>query len=206
MNYEIGNLRTYVRYYAGMDKKRCNKCGVVKPLTEFYRTPGMRDGHRNDCKACNLAAKAARYRANPGPAKDRAKRWAREHADLVAARRREYHVSGKKRVANRKSHLKRTFGISPEDYDRLLAQQGGVCRICTRPPRQDISLHVDHDHESGRIRGLLCFRCNNALGDFDDDPALLRAAATYLEGPPVREPELERRLQELKRLVAGGTR
>jgi hypothetical protein len=63
----------------------------------------------------------------------------------------------------------------------MLAEQGGGCGICRKPPREDISLHVDHDHITGRIRGLLCFTCNNALGDFEDDASLLRSAVTYVE-------------------------
>ena len=99
---------------------------------------------------------------------------------------------------NRDGHLRRKFGITLEDYEELLARQGGVCAVCSREPTPGISLHVDHDHETGRIRGLLCFRCNNALGDLEDDPALLRAAARYL-GPAVpRDPAIGRRLEELR--------
>ena len=67
-----------------------------------------------------------------------------------------------------------------EQYDTMLEAQDGGCSICGRPPRDDISLHVDHDHSTGEIRGILCFRCNNALADFQEDTGLLRNAIGYL--------------------------
>src|SRR5688572_9957760 len=148
--------------------KRCRMCGVEKPLSDFYRMAGMRDGHRNECKRCGLDAKAARHRANPQPGRERARQWKIDNPEREAARQRAYRESGKAAISNRKSYLKRKYGITVEQYDELLAAQGGVCAICTSPPRDDISLHVDHDHETGERRGLLCFRCNNALGDFGD--------------------------------------
>ena len=71
----------------------------------------------------------------------------------------------------------------------MLVAQRGVCAICERPPTDGISLHVDHDHATGARRKLLCFRCNNSLGDLEDDPDLLRRAAAYLDAhdPEVRE-------------------
>lgn len=84
-----------------------------------------------------------------------------------------------------------------EDYDRMLAAQGGGCAICGRPPRDDISLHVDHDHETERIRGLLCFPCNNTLGDFNDDPVRLYAAANYLARDPEADALIRQRAHEL---------
>jgi hypothetical protein len=72
------------------------------------------------------------------------------------------------------------YGITLEQYDEMLVAQGGVCAVCKREPRDDISLHVDHDHATGVIRGLLCFRCNNSLGDLGDDPEVMQAAALYL--------------------------
>ena len=77
------------------------------------------------------------------------------------------------------AHLRRTFGITQADYQALLARQGGGCGICGRKPGK-ISLHVDHDHETGEIRGLLCVGCNNALGQLHDDPVLLCRAADYV--------------------------
>ncbi|HEX2040479.1 MAG TPA: endonuclease domain-containing protein, partial [Acidimicrobiales bacterium] len=62
----------------------------------------------------------------------------------------------------------------------------GRCAICKRKPTKGISLHVDHEHRTRRVRGLLCFRCNNALGDFGDRSDLLVAALDYLTPPPTR--------------------
>ena len=157
-------------------EKVCSKCGVTKPLSEYYRDPACRDGHRPDCKVCNRAAQKARREANPDPGRARAREWQRRNRDRYRANQQSYAESGRKRVADRKSYLKRTYGISVEEYDEMLAAQDGVCAICGRRPRDDISLHVDHCHVTGRLRGLLCFRCNNGLGDFGHDPALLQAA------------------------------
>ncbi len=117
----------------------------------------------------------------------------------VAERHRQYREDGRKRVSDRKSHLKRKYGLTIEQYDGLLAEQGGGCAICSRKPRPDISLHVDHDHETGQVRGILCFRCNNALGDFDDDPPLLQQALGYLVSyqAPDETAAARRRLSEL---------
>jgi Recombination endonuclease VII len=71
----------------------------------------------------------------------------------------------------------RTYGMSVENLDAMLAAQHGVCAICQTAP----AAHVDHDHQSGRVRGLLCFRCNAAIGQLDDDPLVLRRAARYVE-------------------------
>jgi hypothetical protein len=58
-----------------------------------------------------------------------------------------------------------------------------VCAICKAPPNDVISLHVDHEHGTGRVRGCLCVKCNNAIGLFDEDPALFAAAVRYLTRP-----------------------
>ncbi len=83
----------------------------------------------------------------------------------------------------------------------MLAEQDGGCAICGRPPRNDIALHVDHEHGTGRIRGLLCFRCNNALGDFEDDHTRLGAALAYL-GPVPKDDATVARLAALVRQPA----
>jgi hypothetical protein len=161
--------------------KSCRICGLTKPLDEFYRVRGARDGHRNDCKVCNLAARQARYRADPEPARARTRAWQIANRERYAARQREYLESGKKKVSDRKSHLKRKYGLTLEQYDAMLEAQGGVCAICRQPRPEERTLHVDHDHTTGAVRGLLCFTCNNALGDFRDSADLFHAAAAYLE-------------------------
>lgn len=158
--------------------KRCIKCGTVKPLSDFYKASGTRDGRRNDCKPCNLATQAARL--DPEANRERARQWRRANPERAARRQHEYSAAGRKRISDRKSYLKRKFGITPDQYDSMLAAQGNACALCGRPPNGKVALHVDHDHSTGRIRGILCFKCNNALGDFDDDPDLLMAAAMYL--------------------------
>jgi Recombination endonuclease VII len=154
--------------------KRCKICGVLKPLEEFYRASGARDGYRSDCKVCNLARKKIWYADNREIVIAKVKKWQRENRDRHNATQREY----------RSTHQ--------AEYDELLARQGGGCGICGRAPGK-ISLHVDHDHETGEIRGLLCVGCNNALGQFHDDPHLLNLAADYVScdvRPFVHELEL----------------
>ena len=75
--------------------------------------------------------------------------------------------------------IKQVFGLSKEDYERMLAIQGSVCAICKQ--KDNRRLAVDHDHKTGRIRGLLCKRCNLTLGRFEDRPDLFLNAAIYLE-------------------------
>lgn len=82
-------------------------------------------------------------------------------------------------------HRMRTYGLSPEQFKRLLDEQGGVCAVCGSGFDESTRLTkcvVDHDHETDEVRGLLCWACNIGLGSFLDDPARLRAAADYLEG------------------------
>ena len=159
--------------------KRCKRCGLVKPLDDFYRSPGMRDGHRNDCKPCNLEEKRQRYRADPAAAKARGKRWQQENPDRLNAYRRARRLEPEVKRRERSGHLMRKFGITIEQYELMLEAQGGICAICGRTPRE-ISLHVDHDHSSGQIRALLCFPCNNALADLQEDPRVVANALGYL--------------------------
>jgi hypothetical protein len=79
--------------------------------------------------------------------------------------------------------IKRAYGIEVNDRERILKQQGGKCAICGAPEGTGRErLHIDHDHDNGRIRGLLCSRCNTGLGYFADNKDRLAAAIDYLRG------------------------
>lgn len=91
-----------------------------------------------------------------------------------AAKPRHYDPDRKK-----DEHLRSLYGITLEEYNEKLASQNGVCAICKRPPSVR-KLHVDHDHITGQVRGLLCHTCNFLLGNCNDDIALLQSAMEYL--------------------------
>ena len=77
--------------------------------------------------------------------------------------------------------MRLSYGLTPEDYDALAESQGGRCAICGGGPNGPGSrLHVDHCHDSQRVRGLLCAKCNTAVGLLDNDPARAEALASYL--------------------------
>ncbi|RMI38729.1 hypothetical protein EBO15_31965 [Actinomadura harenae] len=94
------------------------------------------------------------------------------HTKVCAENRVLNHGSGRNYL------LKLRYGITEQEADAILAAQGGVCVICLRQP----AAHVDHDHVIGRVRGMLCFKCNNGLGQFEDEVWRLEDAADYLEG------------------------
>jgi hypothetical protein len=78
----------------------------------------------------------------------------------------------------RRYHLRRRYGIEPEQFDALVVRQGGVCAVCEEAE----PTHLDHNHATGEIRGALCVPCNNGLGLFRDNPGRLQRAAAYLRG------------------------
>lgn len=104
----------------------------------------------------------------------------------------EFRAKALERARNNKRKAK--FGIGNAEVAELLDGQDGVCMICMSPlvlyaaTERHKAAHVDHDHKSGQIRGILCNNCNNGLGRFKDDPDLLRAAVWYLTRLPL-EPE-----------------
>lgn len=83
-------------------------------------------------------------------------------------------------ASSRRRDLRR-YGLTPEQYDELAEAQGFVCALCFEACPTGKQLAVDHDHASGRVRGLLCRTCNAGLGSLKDSPELLRRAADYLD-------------------------
>lgn len=89
-----------------------------------------------------------------------------------------------KKERAREGHLRRTYGIGIQEYDKMLTDQGGRCFICQRPEEVfSTRLAVDHDHNTGEIRGLLCSHCNHRVIGRHRNPEILLRAGTYLTPP-----------------------
>lgn len=130
--------------------KVCPKCGTTKLREDFYTKS---DGRPTSwCKTCTKVQAAS---------------WEQDNYEA-------------KQQRDRARRFRDKYGITLEDYDHMLEEQGEVCAIC-REPCSLGALCVDHDHETGAVRGLLCRSCNGGLGLFKDDRGLLGAASKYLE-------------------------
>lgn len=143
-------------------EKECRQCGEIKPLTQFSVSRQGKRGPvlRSNCKSC---------------ASTRAMKWFNDNRERADTNRRAWHIQ-------------KLYGITVERYDEILASQGGVCAICGQASRQThgttgttFSLSVDHCHDSGRVRGILCNDCNRAIGLLGDNIELLERAIRYLK-------------------------
>ena len=188
-----------------MESKFCRDCGGDRPLTEFTKNRNSRDGYAFYCRDhARRRHETSRDRRRGSPTKRHPRgivvpeghKWCPDCGQVLpfssfgrnaasqtgrtsyckpchnARGRRAKELVGGERTY----HLRRRYGITGEEADAMLAEQGGVCAICEVAP----AVHVDHDHATGAVRALLCFNCNGGLGQFKDDPALLRAAAEYV--------------------------
>ena len=137
--------------------KTCSRCNVGRTDNEYGKRLGRKYGTNSWCKPCRAASTKA-WRDNLSPEK--------------------------RREMCRRENLSR-HGITPQEFDEMLSQQDGCCAICggisAGGGNDRGNMHVDHCHESGKIRGLLCHSCNTGLGLFRDDPSTLRQAIESLE-------------------------
>lgn len=180
--------------------KRCPTCGIGKEITEFHKNKTHADGHASECKLC-VALRVKKWReSNIDYVKVSAKARYEKNIDAQRQRARERHHANKDRAkergaawreANRESikakkRLEAT-GFTEACFSKALLLQKGSCAICgvklgALPRRQ---IHADHDHKSGKPRGVLCHHCNCGIGHLKDSAALLQAAITYLNSPPL---------------------
>ena len=160
--------------------RRCRVCNEEKPITEFRKAE---HGNRaKNCKAC-AAANLRKWREQN---KEHVAQYTRKYQSRpeYLARHREYnrkrHYDMTVRERHRDNYLRRTFGITLDEYNQMLAEQDGRCAICRATCKSGRQLAVDHCHETGVVRGLLCMNCNRVLGWMDDDADRLMAAAAYV--------------------------
>lgn len=132
--------------------RTCKVCNTSKKLEDYGSTPAG-PNRRLICKACDYQRVLARKNADPE----------------------------KHKIYHRYAVLKNKYGITQEHYEKLVSEQKGLCKICNQPEASGRWLSVDHCHNSMEIRGLLCHRCNTAIGMFNENVDALASAIKYLE-------------------------
>jgi hypothetical protein len=185
--------------------KQCCRCGAVKPLNHFYRAASATDGRQAACKDCHRES-ARSYRDRMKAANDarpfdptarkRCPSCGEERAATAFHRNRTSkdglhwvckacNQGGPYSPEQEQRRRFRRYAITPEEVQALLIVQQRACAICVRP-FVATEYHVDHCHDSGEVRGLLCSVCNSGLGLLGDDASRLRAGIRYLDEPPIR--------------------
>lgn len=179
-----GNLFYYVDepppvYDPAVTEKACSKCKIVKPRSEF----GVRNINKNkllsQCKPCTRQTNWEYEQRHPGRVKQRRTDWNAANADKKRAHSRKWYKDHPE--AQLKKSL-RAFGLTPEEFVKRLDEQEHKCAICrSSDPGSNRRFRVDHDHDTGKVRGLLCHKCNVALGLFSDSVQVMKTAINYLE-------------------------
>lgn len=171
----------------------CSRCQQWLKRVAFASNKSMRSGLQAYCRECSARYYEARQRAKgkvPRPRIEVPSGYKRcpdcgevkPHTEWDKNTRQPSGLAPYckpcRSARNRESYFRRTYGLSEADLQAMLAAQHHLCVICLTKRAE----HVDHDHETGRVRGILCFACNAALGQMRDQPDALRRAADYLEG------------------------
>jgi hypothetical protein len=183
-----------------MKTKKCKLCKKRKPINNFPLNKRFRHGFSSICILCSKTIKEETNKKKI----DYLKNWYLQNKEKILLRNKkryelkkeeirikgkEYRLKNKEKVAKQKRNgkLKYCYGITLDQYNQMLEAQKGVCAICglletRKSSNGSYTLSVDHDHKTGKIRGLLCHRCNNCLGTLKDDVYILQSAINYLNG------------------------
>ena len=153
--------------------KKCICCKEVKSEESFEKKVKNPDGLSGNCRSCLKVKRAVRRKLKLDADPD--------HYKKACKRIRVNRVMSDPYYYRRKM-IRQKYGLTLEQYDELLIETGGKCTIC-KVKQSDLTkpLFVDHDHVTGKVRGLLCIKCNTAIGFFKDNPILLKRAINYLK-------------------------
>ncbi len=160
------------KYSGGM--KICSSCELYHPIELFGKDKNSSDGLTYSCKESKNKYYRDKAKQNPEIYKKRNANY-KEY-------RKNYYNKPENKLKYKNQTLKNTFGISLDEFNKLLEKQNGVCAICFKPEstKRNKTLAVDHDHKTGKIRGLLCSHCNRGLGLLKDSPEIIMEAIKYL--------------------------
>jgi len=156
--------------------KKCSKCEKEKPLVQFVRDARRASGRGAHCISCNRILSASWHSKNREASREKSREWRLANPEKAREKSRRYAARHPEAVHS--AWLKTKYGITLDDYNALSEKQDGVCAICGE---RESTLHVDHNHITGVVRGLLCGNCNRALGMMKDNPMVFTSAARYLE-------------------------
>ena len=160
--------------------KICSKCKLEKSKTDFYKKERGKDGLLSWCKECDGKKRALYYSRNRERLnKIQSDKYRNDETRRLKVKQynRKRFLSGLTKKGNHIARLKMSYGITPEQVEELLKQQNNLCAICNNPLEK---YHIDHDHRTKKVRGILCNRCNLGLGLFKDNENNLAAAINYL--------------------------
>lgn len=164
--------------------KKCNKCGEEKPLDLFAKNRTRKDGHGSECNAC--IAERARLRRLENPEKQKAYQESHKKENAEYARKWRKENKDRHKQNKRRFYLKDKYNITLDVYDEMRNLQDYKCYICGKH-ENDITnagptaLNVDHCHDTGVVRKLLCMSCNIALGKVNDDVEILQRCIDYIK-------------------------
>jgi hypothetical protein len=132
------------------------------------------------------------------------RKWYEQNRESEKERNKVYYEANKEKVIKRtsKRSLKSRYNLTPEDFLKMVEYQQGVCAICKKPPKEGRNLDIDHNHKTGKVRGLLCNNCNRGLGHLQDSKELLHSALVYLTNTDHNIPSIWN-TEKLKGLVNG---
>lgn len=158
-----------------IQEKQCKKCKTIKHLSEFGKDKYSKYGRCNKCKICRNEDLREYNRKNPHIRK--------KINDNYKKYRKKYYSTKKRKEKYKSDTLKRTYGITLEEYNKMLEKQNNHCAICKKKQKSSRNKYfaVDHCHKTGKIRGLLCDRCNQGIGFLEDSIETLKSAILYLE-------------------------
>ena len=169
--------------------RKCSKCGVDKTPSEFRK-------NQYQCKPCHSASVIEWQRNNKERVREKSKRWYQNPTNraksLEGGRKRWKNISPeqkrRKYDATNARHKIMLYGITSEQINEMVSKQKGVCALCGKLPTNGRwkKLVVDHDHQTGKIRGLLCNPCNVGLGALGDTIESIERAMSYLSLSVVR--------------------
>jgi Recombination endonuclease VII len=161
--------------------KKCGKCKQFKSKNEFSKDKEAKDSLQGWCKLCMQAYYKTYIQSEQGKKVNKKYYESERRKELE----KKYNQSEKGKLKNKDSALKYQYKITLEQYNKMVEKQGGVCVICRKPPQgkniYDYVLHVDHNHTTDKVRGLVCYHCNLVLAHARDNSTLLRKAADYLD-------------------------